>query len=588
MKLLFAINFFILYSPLFLGRWFGRDFLGQDFPLFFGLLLQSILGSILLIYVYGYEDLKKRMPVFIGYSIFFIGLVGSYLSGKTIWLCLFWEVSSFGIFYIVAIEGFNKDSLRSLIALFFASTVSMFFIAAWVFLPESKLAHTFFIIGLLIKTSFSIFHIWYPEAHSGASGHISAAYSGMMLNLPFLLFCRYSIHWFNEISISHYLIPIAGIGVFLGGVSSFFSKNSKKALAYSTVENSNFFWMFLFISAFWIRSDSVELNSLSRSYLILFYISLFHHTFSKSFQFLSFGFISKITGSSHIDSMKGMGRLLNLSSVLLGLGTFSFCVIPGSLGFVSESTILFLISRTMDLTQIDDSVFFILAIIFSLLGLVLGASAHLKIYLPTVLSLPSKKNLPMIENKPIQTSLRLLGILLFALPSLFFVYLFISKEFTKCSIISVELCKFLNPDYFTWVPSYLNDWLFKILLISFISFLIYMLVYFFKFSHKIQNRKIWDCGSEYSGVEVSIPASVISDPLQSSLGRYFINPDGEPKLDSFLKRRVFKVLNFGKVWINKVESGDISYYMLFAAISFLVSLFLIIALKLYLSGIWKS
>ena len=66
--------------------------MGIDFPIFFGITLQSILGNFILLYARGDES-KDKFKLLIGYFLFFTGLSGSYLSGKSIWLPVFWDRS---------------------------------------------------------------------------------------------------------------------------------------------------------------------------------------------------------------------------------------------------------------------------------------------------------------------------------------------------------------------------------------------------------------------------------------------------------------------------------------------------------------
>ena len=227
-------------------------------------------------------------------------------------------------------QGFHEKAVKSVLALFLASCTSMVFIASWVFLPEGKAGYAFLMIGLLIKSAFSLAHIWYPEAHIGTPSHASASYSGLMLNLPLLLFVRYVMGWWNEIPYSHLLIPLAGVGVFIGGLASFFSKDVKKSLAYSTIEKSNLMCLFLFVASFWIASDVEEYSSLGKSFLVLFYLMLLHHSFSKTFQFLAIGYLCKKAKTNVLDLCKGVGRVSGLSSLELGFGTLSFAAIPGN------------------------------------------------------------------------------------------------------------------------------------------------------------------------------------------------------------------------------------------------------------------
>ncbi|MBK8395309.1 MAG: formate hydrogenase [Leptospiraceae bacterium] len=580
-----------LFAPFFVGSHLGKDFSGIDFPLFFGLSVQAIVGNFILVYVRG-DEVREKLKIFTGYLLFFTGLSGSYLAGKTVWLPVFWEVSTIGAVLIYFGQGFHEKAIKSILSLFLASGASMIFISAWVFLPEGKTGYSFLMIGLLIKSTFSLFHMWYPEAHTGTPSHASASYSGIMLNLPLLLFVRYVMVWWNEIPFSHLLIPIAGLGVFLGGLTAFFSRDVKKALAYSTIEKSNFMALFLFVSALWLKSEVDEYASLSRSFLVLFYLMLLHHSVSKSFQFLAIGYISKKAKTTVIDLCRGVGRLSGLSSIKLGIGTMSFAAIPGTAGFIAEATLLFLISKTIDLSNVDDSVYFLLAIVFSLSGMVLGAAAHIRMYLPMVLSMPDPKIAKQIEseNEPVASgisiSLQLLGVLIFLIPVLLFFPLFVMNRYINCSASSAYECvNILSGNgaiLANWIPPYLLLWLYKLTIISFGVTLLFISLAIFRWSHRIEKRRGWDCGNNYGGAELSIPSSVISDPLYNSVGRYFISKKGELYFDSAVNKVLLSSLDFGKFWINKVESGEIGYYLLFSAFSFLISLFLILVLKIHL------
>lgn len=557
-----------LYIPIYLGYKAGMDFLGNDFPLFFGLSLQAVIGTVILIYVRGYEK-EDLSSIYFGYLLLYMGLSGAYLSGKTFWFPAFWELSTLGILFLYKGETYTVKSIKSMIALFLASSTSMAFLAAWVFLPDGVPGTILLLIGLLIKSGFSGLHMWYPEMHSGAPAHASATYSGLMLNITFLIFIRYILPVWNDIPYGNYLVPVSGIGVFLGGVASFFNKDIKRSLAYSTVENSNFMWLYLFVASHWWTSENSELLSISRSFYVLFFILLVHHSFSKVYQFLIAGYICKNTGSTALDKNKGAGRLTGLSVIQLGIGSFSFAVIPGTTGFIAESTLLYLVSRTIDLSKVDDSVFFLMAIMLSLSGIVLGSASHLRIFLPTALSVPNKtvSDSWTEEKRKAPASI------------------FVSLNMIALFIIILPLVFIIPFHYFqgmaNWIPDYLLGWFDKISIISMSMVLIFASVGLFRWSHRIQKRRLWDCGSAYVGQELSIPASVISDPLYPSTGRHFINQDGELKLDSFISRSIVYSLDIGKFWIHKVESGAVAQYLLFSVLSFLVSLVFIIVLRVH-------
>ena len=227
---------------------------------------------------------------------------------------------------------------------------SMVLLCVWIFLPENDPTGFYFLlIALLIKSAFSGLHLWLPEAHSGPPAHGSATYSGLMINLPFILFLRYSPPSLATFGPIEFLIFFSGLGIFLGGITSFFHSDLKKTLAYSTVENSNFLWLNLLISKFWMGNENPILNQLGFAFLILFYITLTHHSISKIYQFLSFGYLAKLGGSTSTDECKGIGRISGLPFLASSMGSLSFAMIPGTVGFLSESTFLYLTTVVIDL-----------------------------------------------------------------------------------------------------------------------------------------------------------------------------------------------------------------------------------------------
>ena len=76
MNFLHVITGLSLFFPLFWGWQWGKDFIGLDFPIFFGISLQAVLGNFILLYVRGDEG-QERFKILIGYFLFFTGLSGS-------------------------------------------------------------------------------------------------------------------------------------------------------------------------------------------------------------------------------------------------------------------------------------------------------------------------------------------------------------------------------------------------------------------------------------------------------------------------------------------------------------------------------
>ncbi|PJZ75045.1 hypothetical protein CH373_03215 [Leptospira perolatii] len=540
----------------------GKLMPGQSqFPLLVGLGLQFVCGSILIHYVYGYEY-RNRGWILFGYLIFFGGLAGSYLSGKSHWLWIFWETATYGTLGIHSGHNLGHKSVKSTVALFIASGLSMLCLAVWVYLPTGTTGTLFLIVGLLVKAAFFGFHFWLPEANGGAPAHLAAAFSGLMDNLPLLLFATNVTPVWADLGLGKFLIPLAGIGVFFSGIVSFFHRDAKKALAYSTVENLNFLWLCLFLASEWTTSSDPTLASIGNGFKILFYIGMVHHSVSKLYQFLAFGYLCRLGGSTRLDKLRGVGRLSGLPSLLLGMGTFSFALVPGSLGFLTEVTFFYLLAQVTDLGGAQAAAY-LPGFVVLLIGMVVGGLAHVRIYLPTVLSMPSPALRAWVEKHgshtvptTVKTALLSLLILLLILPVLLTAYL-------------------------TWGVQTTHTGWFKILFVMSLLFQSLFLYIFLKRSHRIQKRSTWDCGSEHKGEEVSIPSHIFSEPLYSSLGRFFVNREGLARVDSLFHKYSDKVMDVGKYWRSWTSSGEVSNYLAFSSIILLLSIVLMAMQKFW-------
>ncbi|MCB1159277.1 MAG: hypothetical protein KDK45_17375, partial [Leptospiraceae bacterium] len=333
---------------------------------------------------------------------------------------------------------------------------------------------------------------------------------------------------------------------------SFFQKDIKRALAYSTIENSNFLWLSLLIYLFWVVDPNPEIQKLALAYLVVFYISIIHHSVSKTYQFLSLGYLAKIASSTDTDECKGVGRVSGLSFLASSVGSLSFAMVPGTIGFFSESTFLYLGSIVIDM-PVTRSLLILPSLIFISTGLAMGAFSHVKLFLSLMLSVPRKQIEPQTPSAFLTYSLNSLGILILLLPVIAWIPFYIQPELKEI------------------LPGLFQTWVFKLSFISLFVIVVSLFLIYSKFRHKIWKRQIWDCGSNYRGEDVSIPGSVISDPLFPSVGRFLLNKTGDAKLDSLFLSLMNKLLGFGRYWIHFFETGELTTYLFLSSISLLFS-----------------
>ncbi|MDX1960935.1 MAG: proton-conducting transporter membrane subunit [Leptospiraceae bacterium] len=551
-----------LFLPILVTAYLDYLFLLSNKILLVGFSLETLVGASILYYLKDYEvaNLKK---IYLGYGLFFLGIGFSYIVGKSYWLCFFWELTTLGTILINSGNGFTEKTARSLVSFILASGVSMLFLGVWVFLPVSIQGTYFLLIGLLLKTAFLGFHIWYPIAYSSVNAHSASAYSGALVPLSFLLAIKWILPVLPQISILNFLLPLAGLGVFVAALSSFFNKNILESLAYSTIENMNLLWVCIF--AYGISYSQNQ--QIANSFQIVFYLILIHHSISKSFQFLSLGYLSKIGKTTNIDELKGVGRISKIPSEVLGFGTFSFVLVPGTIGFLAEVSFLFLSSKFIEILGFHSTTY-MLVLFFVISGFAIATAAHLRNYLTIVLSIPSESLKKVVISSHesvyrIKFTLQFIGSIIFFLPIIFL---------------------FFYPNFFDFsVPEFLVTFYSKIKYLSIPLIILYFSLFLFRWFHKIEKRKAWDCGNSYSGSELSIPSSIVSDPLYDSVGRYLLDIDGKVRFEKKVEKTLVGFLNFGNKITSLVESETLSHYILFSSISFLFTIALIISLRIFVS-----
>ena len=219
LRFLFGIT---LILPLFiLGEGFVEWTFITHFPLMLGVIIQTITGVSIFIYIQSKEE-GHPILLHIGYILFFSGLTGSYFAEKSLYLPFCWELSTLGAFIIFASGQFLSSMTKSLISLFLASGVSAILLTCWVILPQDHpWGNMFLLLGLLLKTGFSFLHIWYPDLHEGSPTTASASFSGIALNLPLLMF----VHYFQPVYLGEIAYKIL-VPIVFDSVLAAFSKAS--------------------------------------------------------------------------------------------------------------------------------------------------------------------------------------------------------------------------------------------------------------------------------------------------------------------------------------------------------------------------
>ncbi|MBO4653816.1 MAG: proton-conducting membrane transporter [Lachnospiraceae bacterium] len=185
----------------------------------------------------------------------------------------------------------------------------------------------FMLIGLGSKVGMYPLHGWLPKAHPVAPAPASALLSGNITKMGILFVIRvvfFSVgpEFLQGTWAQYALLGLALLTVFLGSMLAFREKVFKKRLAYSTVSQTSYVLVGLYLLA--------PVAAMGAFLHIIF------HSITKNLLFLVAGAIIYKTGRTKVAQMKGIGLIMPVTMICFTLGGLALVGIPPFSGFVSK------------------------------------------------------------------------------------------------------------------------------------------------------------------------------------------------------------------------------------------------------------
>jgi len=200
----------------------------------------------------------------------------------------------------------------------------------------TEVALALIILGLLLKTALFPLHAWLPPAHGGAMTPVSALLSALVVKGSFYILMRLWLVLGPEVTpeFTAQLLGILGAGaVFYGGWMAWRQKHLKQLVAYSTVAQIGYLFLFFPL----VTGTSPEAARLAWDGTLMMLIA---HALAKAALFLSAGNLILAAGSAQIRDLTGMSRFRALSLFSFGLAGVSLMGLPPSGGFTGKWLLL--------------------------------------------------------------------------------------------------------------------------------------------------------------------------------------------------------------------------------------------------------
>lgn len=200
--------------------------------------------------------------------------------------------------------------------------------AAPILHPEvMRIAFAFLLVGYGTKAGLAPLHTWLPDAHSESPAPLSAAMSGVLLAVAVYAILRWKIVADASLGTGYTNALLMGLGVLSLLIASFSivrSKNYKRLLAYSSIENTGLTILGLALGPLGIFAALLH---------------MLNHAIAKSMLFLLSGRIHHRYHTTEIEDVSGLLKAMPITGGLFITGIMAIVGLPPFGIFVSEFTL---------------------------------------------------------------------------------------------------------------------------------------------------------------------------------------------------------------------------------------------------------
>ena len=318
---------------------------------FFIIILAAAILSVLL--ADSYSPLR-RMPMGEFYSVMALGTLGMMLTasaGDLIMVFIGIELSSISTYIMVGFQRNRTESLEAAIKYFLLgllATAILGYGMAWMlgltgqtnliqiaqFLtatpqvltnPALLFASVLLVVGLGFKAAAVPFHMWTPDAYTGAPTPVTAFISVGPKAAAFAAIVRILVEALSPIAQQWTvaMMVLAVLTMFLGNVVAVTQNNVKRMLAYSSIAHTGY--MLVGMASFVPTPDDQGVPSM------LYY--LFSYVFMNIGAFGVVIWVQSRGGSADIDAFNGLATRAPLAAAALAVFLLSLMGLPPLIGF---------------------------------------------------------------------------------------------------------------------------------------------------------------------------------------------------------------------------------------------------------------
>ncbi|MBX5462475.1 MAG: monovalent cation/H+ antiporter subunit A, partial [Steroidobacteraceae bacterium] len=309
-------------------------------------MLVSGIGALVVLYARYYMSPADPVPRFFSFLLAFMGaMLGLVLSGNLVQLVIFWELTSFSSFMLIAYWYHRAEARRGAgMALAVTALGGLCLLAAVIMLAhitgsydlDAVLAsgdrvrhHPWYpvvlllvLLGAFTKSAQFPFHFWLPHAMAAPTPVSAYLHSATMVKAGVFLLARLwpvlagTDLWFGIVC------SVGLASLLLGAYAAIFQRDMKGVLAYSTISHLGLITLLL------------GMNSPLALVAAVFHI-INHATFKASL-FMAAGIVDHETGTRDLHRLSGLAHAMPITATLALVAAAAMAGVPLLNGFLSK------------------------------------------------------------------------------------------------------------------------------------------------------------------------------------------------------------------------------------------------------------
>ncbi|MGD9599983.1 MAG: monovalent cation/H+ antiporter subunit A [Steroidobacteraceae bacterium] len=334
----------------FLLPWLGQA--GLDFSLrmdgfaWLFTLLVSLMGTLVVIYARYYMSPEDPVPRFFSFLLAFMGsMLGIVLSGNLIQLAIFWELTSFSSFMLIAYWYHRVDARHGARMALTVTAAGGFCLLAGVIMlgtmagsydldrvlaaGEVVRSHPWYpvmlvlvLLGALTKSAQFPFQFWLPHAMAAPTPVSAYLHSATMVKAGVFLLARL---WPVLAGTDLWFALVCGAGLaslLIGAAAALFQRDMKGVLAYSTVSHLGLITLLLGMN--------------SRLALVAAVFHMMNHATFKASLFMAAGIVDHETGTRDLKRLSGLVHAMPITATVATVAAAAMAGVPLLNGFLSK------------------------------------------------------------------------------------------------------------------------------------------------------------------------------------------------------------------------------------------------------------